>query len=90
MTGSTRHFSFFVFIIILRPSIHIIPETFIVDEHHIHIYASKDNDGTIVKAKRPADLFRNNIATPALVASIINGKYVNAMSLEKLIIHENS
>lgn len=24
--------------------LHIIPETFIVDEHHVHVYASKDND----------------------------------------------
>ena len=63
--------------------LHIIPETFIVDEHHVHIYASKKNDGTIVKAKRPKDLFRNSIATPSLVASIINGKYTNAMPLER-------
>ena len=63
--------------------LHIIPETFIVDEHHVHIYASKNNDGTIVKAKRPADLFRNSIATAPLVASIINGKYVNALPLER-------
>ena len=55
--------------------LHIIPETFIVDEHHVHVYASKNNDGTILKAPRPRDLFRNSIATPALVASIINGKY---------------
>ena len=54
--------------------LHIIPETFIVDEHHVHVYASKNNDGTILKAPRPKDLFRNSIATPALVASIINGK----------------
>lgn len=60
--------------------LHIIPETFIVDEHHVH--ASKDNDGTIVKAPRPADLFRNSIATASLVASIINGKYNNALPLE--------
>ena len=64
--------------------LHIIPETFIVDEHHVHIYASKDNDGTIVKAERPADLFRNSIATPSLAASIINGKYVNALPLDRL------
>ena len=63
--------------------LHVIPETFIVDEHHVHVYASKDNDGTIIKAKRPVDLFRNSVATPALVASIINGKYVNAMPLER-------
>lgn len=30
----------------------VIPETFIADEHHFHVYASKANDGTIVKAAR--------------------------------------
>ena len=54
--------------------LHIIPETFIVDEHHVHVYVSKDNDGTITKAPRPKDLFRNSIATASLLASIINGK----------------
>ena len=63
--------------------LHIIPETFIVDEHHVHVYASANNDGTIVKAPRSVDLFRNSIATPALVASIINGKYVNALPIER-------
>lgn len=63
--------------------LHIIPETFIVDEHHVHVYASRDNDGTIVKAPRPVDLFRNSIATPSLVASILNGKYNNALPLER-------
>lgn len=67
---------------IYRP-LHIIPETFIVDEHHVHVYASKNNDGTILKSPRPKDLFRNSIATPALVASIINGKYTNALPLER-------
>ena len=63
--------------------LHVIPETFIVDEHHVHQYVSKKNNGTIVKAPRPVDLFRNSIATPALIASIINGKYVNALPLER-------
>ena len=63
--------------------LHIIPETFIVDEHHVHVYAVKNNDGTIIKAGRPADLFRNSIATASLVASMINGKYVNALPLER-------
>lgn len=63
--------------------LHIIPETFIVDEHHVHVYASKKNNGVIRKASRPADLFRNSIATPALLASIINGKYTNAFPLER-------
>ncbi|MBR5316787.1 MAG: transposase [Lachnospiraceae bacterium] len=29
--------------------LHIIPEIFIVDEHHVHVYASKDNDGKLLK-----------------------------------------
>ena len=63
--------------------LYIIPETFIVDEHHVHIYASKKNTGVIVKAPRSVDLFRNSIATASLVASIINGKYANALPLER-------
>ncbi len=63
--------------------LHIIPETFIVDEHHVHVYASKKNTGVIIRAPRPVDLFRNSIATAPLVASIINGKYVNALPLER-------
>ena len=63
--------------------LHIIPETFIVDEHHVHVYASKKNNGVIWKAPRPADLFRNSIATPSLVASVMNAKYANAMPLDR-------
>lgn len=65
--------------------LHIIPETFIVDEHHVHTYVSNDTDKTIIRAPRPADLFRNSIATPALVASIINAKYLNAIPLERQV-----
>ena len=61
--------------------LHIILETFIVDEHHVHVDASKNNDGTIVKVPRGTDLFRNSIATSSLIASIINGKYNYARSI---------
>lgn len=61
----------------------IIPQTFLVDEHHIHVYAAKNNDGTIVRAERPADVFHNSIATPSLLAAIITGKYVNHLPLER-------
>lgn len=63
--------------------LHIIPETFIVDEHHVHVYTSKKNTGVIKKAPRPADLFRNSIATPALVASVMNAKHANALPLDR-------
>ena len=68
---------------VVTKRLHVIPETFIVDEHHIHVYASKDNDGRIVKAPRPVDLFRGSIATASLVALIINGKYGNALPLDR-------
>lgn len=54
-----------------------------MDEHHVHQYASSDNDGRIVNAGRSPDLFRNSIATPSLVATIINGKYNNHLPLER-------
>lgn len=54
-----------------------------MDEHHVHQYASRDNDGRIVKAGRSPDLFRNSIATPSLVAAIINRKYNNHLPLER-------
>ena len=63
--------------------LHVIPQTFIVDEHHVHIYAAKDNSGTIIRAPRGVDLFRNSIATAPLVACILNGKYVNALPIER-------
>ena len=63
----------------------IIPQTIMVDEHHVHVYASKNNDGTIVRADRPVDLFRNSVATPSLVASIMTGKYQNHLPLERQI-----
>ena len=61
----------------------IIPQTFMVDEHHVHIYASKSNDGTIIRADRPADVFRNSLATPSLIAAIAVGKYANHLPLKR-------
>ena len=63
----------------------IIPETFIVDEHQVHVYAAKDNSGKIVRAPRNVDLFRNSIATASLVAAVINGKFANALPIERQV-----
>lgn len=60
----------------------VIPATFIVDKHHVHVYASLDNDGTIIKAQRSKDLLRNSIATPSVVASCMNAKYALANPLD--------
>ena len=61
----------------------IIPQTFLVDEHHVHVYASKDNTGTIIRADRPVSLFRNSIATPSIVTACIVSKYQNHLPLER-------
>ena len=59
------------------------PATFEVEEHHIAVYCSKDNE-TIIKAPRPVSLLRNSIVTPSLEAAILNGKYVNAIPLYRM------
>lgn len=61
----------------------VIPRTFIVDEHHVHLYASKNNDGRIVRAERPADIFRTSPATSSLMSMITVSKYANHMPLER-------
>lgn len=59
----------------------MIPASFKVYEHHVFAY--KGSDGHIVKAKHEPSLMRNSIATPSLVAAIINAKYVNAMPINR-------
>lgn len=63
--------------------LNFIPSRFEVEEHHIAVYAGKDNE-TMIKANRPVDLLRNSIVTPSLEAAILNAKYVNAMPLYRL------
>ena len=61
------------------------PATFKVIEHHVEVYAgSGSDDGKIVKADRPVDLFRNSIATPSLVAGAWNFKFINVMPVNRL------
>ena len=59
------------------------PAKYTVEEHHVHVYASKKGD-RIVKATRPKSLLRNSVATPSLVASIMNAKYVNGLPLHRI------
>jgi transposase len=63
-----------------------IPASCTVEEHRVHLYAGKDQEGNdkIIRAKRPVDLLRNSIATPSLVSAIMNGKYVNALPLYRM------
>ena len=59
------------------------PVQFEVYEHHIAVYASKTDD-RIVKAPHPVELLNNSIATPSLVAGVMNSKYTNAMPLYRI------
>jgi len=59
------------------------PPKWVVEEHHVGVYAGKDNQ-TIIKGDRPVELLRNSILTPSLAAAIMNGKYVNALPLYRL------
>lgn len=60
------------------------PSSFEVKEYHICVYVSADGK-KFAKAKRPqADPFRNSIATPSLLAGILNYKYVNALPVHRL------
>ena len=56
-----------------------------VVEHHVAVYAARKNDvDKIIRADRPVDPLRNCIATPSLVAAIMNAKYTNAIPLYRI------
>ena len=61
-----------------------IPAQVKVEEHHIGVYASKKNDGVIVKAKHPKNLLPGSLVSPSLAAAIMNAKYVNATPLARI------
>ena len=59
------------------------PAVYTVEEHHVAVYAGKDNQ-TIIKVDRPKDLLRNSLLTPSLAASIMNAKYVTGLPLYRI------
>ena len=59
------------------------PAKYWVAEHHIAVYAGKSTD-RIIKAKHPAELLNNSLATASVVAGLLNGKYTNAMPLYRI------
>lgn len=60
--------------------LHYTPASVYVEEHHIKVYAGKDNE-TIIKAMRPKELLGNSLATPSLVAGVIDEKYTKHVPL---------
>lgn len=59
------------------------PAEYWVEEHHVGVYAGKDNQ-TIVKGDRPKSLLRNSIVTPSLAASIMNAKFTNGLPIYRI------
>lgn len=51
-------------------------------ENTLFLFCGRRTDR--IKAPRPVSLLRNSIATPSLVATILNGKYVNALPLFRM------
>ena len=56
------------------------PASFEVVNYHIGVYAADDNQ-TIIRALKPAELIPGSIVTPSLLSSIIFAKYVNGVPL---------
>ena len=59
------------------------PATKEVVEHHVAVYAAKKED-KIVRAPHPVELLAHSIATPSLVAAVMNAKYTNALPLYRI------
>lgn len=61
----------------------IVPTQYKVIEHHLAVYKC-NKTGKIVKAHHPKEMLNNSIATPSLVAGLMNLKYANAMPLYRI------
>ena len=55
----------------------------VLHEHHVAVYAGNQKEG-IARAEKPERLLKSSIATPSLAAAVINGKYVNALPLNRI------
>ena len=67
-----------------RSYLRFVPAHFETEEHIIYVYACKDHAcGHMVRADKDPSLLRGSIATPSLVAAIMNGKYTNGMPLAR-------
>ncbi len=62
------------------------PESWTVEVHTVEVYVGTDGDhqDEFLRGDRPKDIFRNSIVTPSLLASILNVKYVNSASLNRI------
>ena len=59
------------------------PAEFIVEEHHLSVYKSREN-GKILRADHPVELMENSLVTPSIAAGVINAKYINHQPLNRI------
>lgn len=62
------------------------PESWTVEVHTVDVFVGTDGEhqDEFMRGDRPKDLFRGSIATPSLIASILNVKYVNSAPLHRI------
>ena len=62
------------------------PASWTVEVHTVHVYVGTGgvHQDEFQRADRPKDLLRNSIVTPSLGAAVLNGKYVNALPLNRI------
>lgn len=62
------------------------PESWTVEIHTVEVYVGTDgyHQDEFKRGERPKDLLRNSIVTPSLEASILNAKYVNSSTLNRI------
>lgn len=62
------------------------PASWTVEEHIVKVYVGTGgiHQDEFCRGKRPKDLIRNSIVTPSLGAAVLNGKYVNALPLNRI------
>ena len=58
------------------------PAWFEVKEHHLAVYRDKASS-KIIRAPHPREMLDKSVATPSIVAGIMNAKYVNAVPLRR-------
>lgn len=62
------------------------PATFTAEDHVVDVAVGTGglHQDEFLRGDRPKDLLKNSIATPSMVAAILNAKYVNAMPLYRI------
>lgn len=62
------------------------PESWTVEVHTVDVFVGTggEHQDEFMRGVRPKDLLRNSIVTPSLLASILNVKYVNSASLNRI------